>query len=38
MVAALGLAEVIAKESASTNQREIRRNFNELINRLIPNN
>lgn len=34
MVAALGLGEVIAKESGSQSQKEIRRNFNELINKL----
>jgi hypothetical protein len=34
MVAALGLSEVIAKESGATSQREIRRNFNQLINHL----
>ena len=34
MVAALGLAEVIAKASGASSQKEIRRNFNELISKL----
>ncbi|MEZ0487652.1 ATP-binding protein [Fibrella aquatica] len=38
MVAALGLSEVVAKESGAASQREIRRNFNQLINHLTLNN
>jgi len=34
MAAALGLAEVIAKESGAKTQGEIRRNFNELISKI----
>jgi hypothetical protein len=34
MAAALGLAEVIAKESGAKTQGEVRRNFNELITKI----
>ena len=34
MTAALGLAEVIAKESGAKTQGEVRRNFNELISKI----
>jgi hypothetical protein len=34
IVAALGLSEVLAKESGSKTQGEVRRNFNELISNL----
>lgn len=37
IVAALGLSEVIAKESGAKTQGEVRRNFNELISRLSKN-
>jgi hypothetical protein len=35
--AAMGLSEVVAKESGSKSQSEIRRNFNELISKLSAN-
>ncbi len=34
VAAALGLAEVIAKESGAKTQGEVRRNFNELISKI----
>jgi len=34
MAAALGLAEVIAKDSGAKTQGEVRRNFNELISKI----
>jgi hypothetical protein len=38
MAAALGLSEVIAKESGAKTQGEVRRNFNELISCLSKTN
>jgi hypothetical protein len=37
IAAALGLAEVLAKESGSKSQGEVRRNFNEIIDQLSKN-
>lgn len=37
MAAAMGLAEIIAKESGAKTQGEIRRNFNELITKISTN-
>jgi hypothetical protein len=34
IAAALGLSEILARESGSKSQLEVRRNFNELINHL----
>jgi len=37
MVAAMGLAEIIAKESGARTQGEVRRNFNQLITKISQN-